>query len=1198
MRQTKRYLSALFSVLLSLSMSVSSVAALEEENQEPQEISEQTSLNEAEEATGEETVPGAEETVEEPAVIEEEKETAEETPAEEVSEETPAAQEEGTLDEAETVKEEAPEEEKKAEEEKKFTAPEGFSVSEADREYKAAVKEAGMDSLSDLEEGKDYVPSVLLLMNEDRAYAETAAEIFHGRLVSFEDGLGMIELSDDVTVKEAFEASLSDESLPFVEPNYYGEIPVEEPQVFDESQAQGLPLPEMNDYQDWVLTVFDNPDPYLLKPLDGTFQWYHSMIHTYSAWNATMGKKAVRVAVMDQSVNENHEELAGKIEIQDVVETKVYGEYGHGTMMAGIIGAAVNNGKGGAGIAPNVSLIGINVFTSDTAPVDKMIQGVNKATALKVDILNMSLGLYRYDPLFHEAVKKAYKAGITMCAAAGNENTNAKQYPCGFPETIAVGSVTRNGSRSSFSNYGDFVTVSAPGSLVAAPQTTAKDPGNNSGYYVGGGTSQATAVTSAVLALAMSHFGHISPDESKALLTRTATPISEKGMGAGIINLEKIFDVFDKEAPQIQFFDKSGKAITDLKTALPEGSYAVIRNVSPGANDVILYTTDGTKPAVKDGEIINGIPYTPDSKLSLDDLEKGKTIKLTASVSNSVGVLGKASAVSFKTAVPSPAAVKIKTVALNSAKATIATVSPKGKLPFTIQLSAKTLKDTAGKDVKLSDVKHQWLSSNPKVATVDENGLVEAVGKGKATITLKLLDGSKKTAVCAVTVQQYVNSIAINGYSSLVPGTKGTYKASAAPANANTRTVTWSIPSPVAGITVAKTGIVTVAKTVKAGTSFTLRATANDGSGIYGERTIVISPKAKSIKIVTAKKDDRPVYDKKGIMTGVTLFTVDIQDGYEKQYIDNQIELASQCAENNSERLWTSSNPKVAVVDENGTVTGRTKGTAVITCAANDGSKKKASIKVTVRVPISSLLMDLERHDIITANGSITLNDYLSYGKEYGEPTIQKASWSLTKITAQNAEREEIDITPAVTQLKGVTFNTANGKITTNYRNLINAINNVRSQGYMVQFPVTVYAKASAADGTGYYYTPKITIKEPLDYLWYMNKDEGGELIPLLKTINLNVSKGSAYETNTIWVFADENLWLEVTTSDPSMLGANIDNDCKQAVYKDTAKGKTVNGYAYPVTLYSYAKRGKVSITVRPIDGTKEAATMIINIKE
>jgi serine protease AprX len=302
-------------------------------------------------------------------------------------------------------------------------------------------------------------------------------------------------------------------------------------------------------------------------------------------WNQGATGQGVDVALVDSGVVPVNGLSGGKVVYgPDLTEesgtgTQNLDTYGHGTAMAGIIagkddGASSYAGDSSdfVGMAPDARIVSIKIADAQgqtdvsqaVAAIDWVVE--NKArNGLNIRVVNMSFGTdgvqsYQFDPLTY-AVEAAWKAGVVVVVAAGN-NGNATQLndPAYDPFVIAVGSDNSNGtastsddSVSTFSNGGTATRnpdLLAPGEHVVS----LRDPGSSldtafpaarvgSRLFRGSGTSQAAAVVSGAAALVLSRNPNLTPNQVKALLTGTASPIpgaTAKLQGNGALNLAAV----------------------------------------------------------------------------------------------------------------------------------------------------------------------------------------------------------------------------------------------------------------------------------------------------------------------------------------------------------------------------------------------------------------------------------------------------------------------------------------------------------------------------------------------------------------------------------------------------------------------------------------------------------------------------------
>ena len=242
----------------------------------------------------------------------------------------------------------------------------------------------------------------------------------------------------------------------------------------------------------------------------------------------------------------------------------------------------------------------------------------------------------------------------------------------------------------------------------------------------------------------------------------------------------------------------------------------------------------------------------------------------------------------------------------------------------TVSIKATVTPDDAGSKAL------SWTSSDKKIATVDAKGAVKGIAKGTATITATAKDGSGVKASCKITVRQPVTKITLSKTSaSILKGKTVTLKATAAPASANNKAVTWTTSNKKIATVDAK-GVV---KGIAKGTA-TITATAKDGSGVKASCKITVR---QPVTKITLSKTSASILKGKTVTLKAT---------------------AAPASANNKAVTWTTSNKKVATVTSKGVVKGIAKGTATITATAKDGSGVKATCKITVKQPVTSLKMN------------------------------------------------------------------------------------------------------------------------------------------------------------------------------------------------------------------------------------------------
>lgn len=248
----------------------------------------------------------------------------------------------------------------------------------------------------------------------------------------------------------------------------------------------------------------------------------------------------IKVAVIDTGIDLSHPDLIGNIAGDiNVINSSKSGkdDNGHGTHVAGTIGA-LNNAIGVVGGAPAVSLYAVKALDrKGSGWLSDIIEGIEWCISEDIDVINLSLGASSGNLSFHNAIISAYKAGIVIVAAAGNngEYGGAIDYPAKYAETIAVSAMDSNNDVAYFSSHGPQVDLIAPGVNIFS---TVK--GSSYDYY--NGTSMATPHVVAAAALVMSTVegvdGVWSPDEVIDKLLSTAADLGyhKYYQGSGLVD--------------------------------------------------------------------------------------------------------------------------------------------------------------------------------------------------------------------------------------------------------------------------------------------------------------------------------------------------------------------------------------------------------------------------------------------------------------------------------------------------------------------------------------------------------------------------------------------------------------------------------------------------------------------------------------
>ena len=259
------------------------------------------------------------------------------------------------------------------------------------------------------------------------------------------------------------------------------------------------------------------------------------------AWKSTTGKGVV-VAIADTNIDITHPDIApnvwtntgevagnGKDDDGNGYVDDVNGwNFGrnnnrpqdggetHGTHVAGIIGAKRDNGIGGSGVAPDVTLMPLAILGGATTA--NAIKAFGYAVRNGANVISNSWGNNIYEPALAEAVRQTVAAGVSVVVAAGNENWDTGingSYPDNYAGSFSVAASDSKDGKASYSNRGSVtIDVAAPGDKIHSTLP-------NGRYGAMSGTSMAAPVVSGLLALVKARFPHLSMKEVEERVARS-----------------------------------------------------------------------------------------------------------------------------------------------------------------------------------------------------------------------------------------------------------------------------------------------------------------------------------------------------------------------------------------------------------------------------------------------------------------------------------------------------------------------------------------------------------------------------------------------------------------------------------------------------------------------------------------------------
>ena len=307
--------------------------------------------------------------------------------------------------------------------------------------------------------------------------------------INYQNQWVRVTLSPGQSVRQTVSEYQSDPNIEYAQPNYIYHAAAVPPDDTDFSQlwafensGQTVNFPPLPDSEGWI-DVTDNPG----TPGDD--------IDIVPAWNHITDCSSVIVAVVDTGVNYNQEDLAANMWNGSGVTYNGYALTdhgynfvgnnidpmdlnGHGTHVAGIIGAVGDNGTGTTGVCWKADIMAVRVLdASGSGTTSNVVQGIDFAVANGAKVINLSLGDEGpFDQAFSDAITNAENHDVVVVVAAGNNGTDNDAagnsvYPCDFtqPNLICVAALDQKFALASFSDWGPTsVDVGAPGTNIVS----------------------------------------------------------------------------------------------------------------------------------------------------------------------------------------------------------------------------------------------------------------------------------------------------------------------------------------------------------------------------------------------------------------------------------------------------------------------------------------------------------------------------------------------------------------------------------------------------------------------------------------------------------------------------------------------------------------------------------------------------------
>lgn len=273
-----------------------------------------------------------------------------------------------------------------------------------------------------------------------------------------------------------------------------------------------------------------------------------STIRAFDAWDVERGSASVLIGISDSGVLQDHEDLADAlfVNVDEIPDNGIdddgngyvddYRGYnfctaddgtppgntfnkneGHGTGVAGICGATVNNAVGIAGVANACKMVPLKTMPDNSGGIIYGYESLMYCAVNNIQVVNCSWGSNSKSCIDENIVAYTIARGTAIVAAAGNHGTSAPFYPGSYPGVLNVGVTDPDDNVIAMSAYGPTVDVMAPGQFTV---TTSND-GTYGSFCC---TSGSSPIAAAVVGLVRSKYPELSPLQACALVRESATP--------------------------------------------------------------------------------------------------------------------------------------------------------------------------------------------------------------------------------------------------------------------------------------------------------------------------------------------------------------------------------------------------------------------------------------------------------------------------------------------------------------------------------------------------------------------------------------------------------------------------------------------------------------------------------------------------
>ena len=523
------------------------------------------------------------------------------------------------------------------------------------------------------------------------------------------------------------------------------------------------------------------------QPGNRKYQYHLNLTKTMDAWKKveTSKKQSTKVSVLDTGVDKNHEDLKGviksyKVLVAGEIKDGTEDTYSHGTHVTGIIGAQYGNGKGGAGVASGTKNDFCQLSVYGVSEDGESLLSYNIVAAIKdavkngVQVINMSFGSEYRDRLLESVIKEAYyDKGVTFVTAAGNEMTDAYSHPADMKEVISVCNCNEKGFKSYDTSYGLEKDITAPGTNI--PSTIPFDM-----YAKCSGTSMSSPVVSGVCALMLDVNPGLSPAQVRNIICGSAVKQPEGASDNYYLNNQLGYGLVDADAavegallPETDEVDsiaiKGGEKGDAVKVYTEDFDHSVY-----GGKD---------KKYIAEGRGLEALISPLNSSAKIKWTSEDESIAKVGQDGYVKGIKAGESTTIHATAGGKTSSIRVQVLKGSDPSAVRLNLREDEKVMYVGETSYRLFECLEVVPSSATNVEMYWSSSDNKVISVDDQGLITARKAGKAVITVKTYNG--KAASCEIEVKEPPAAIQITDktdwltvgsnhkYSGLVKDAKG-----------------------------------------------------------------------------------------------------------------------------------------------------------------------------------------------------------------------------------------------------------------------------------------------------------------------------------------------------------------------------------------------------------------------------------------